>query len=439
MELSRESLRALMWDEHVESVAEYPPMLDAAPAARFVGTATHGEREYRVWLADGGSRYDQVRVARIATELEGQYKASIVGAFAPSVGRPWVLLRARAVMARALARDHRVAWVAEQGTPAAAVAARPSLVPLPRGRRPPEPAAKEAAQPPRGTLRHASRHYRDWYFVALDPERTDTSTDTAIGRLADVLCAGSGGQRLGGEFLKPPQGFRFSGTEAAALRIAQDPRVKWVDEVGPYLRTVDPRPGEYFAAFAQQFPRGGSGGSQLAEELAETYGGRLTSLVSFGFALADMTPEAARALIEDPRVGFVEENGNLQLDLGAPPKVDVPEGCVGRGCVPHQQFGEPRETGSQESQPAPQGQLLRVARHFRDNYLGAPRFVVKCPEEVARALAMDDRVSRVAEDSLLPIDARDPAEIAPLELVPHGDSQAAIQENRQAATTLVPV
>jgi hypothetical protein len=311
VEVPADAAGALAWDERVEMVARYPPVLEEAPACRFAGSSSHGEREYRVRLADSGRRYDEARVAEIALELAAQYRGTVVGAFAPSIGRPWVVLKARPPWARALAGDKRVAWVAERGDTAFAVSPEVSLEPLPRGSRKPPVREAKRPEPRRGTLQRAIRHFKDGYFVVVDPSRADVSSATAIAALADEISAATGAERLGGEFLKPPQGFRVSGTEEAAQRIARDPRVKWVEEVGPYLRTTDPRPGEYGVAFrkAAGAPSGEPALRKVAEDLAEVYGGRLTGVWLFGgFALADMAPESARALSEDPRVEFVEEN-----------------------------------------------------------------------------------------------------------------------------------
>lgn len=204
-------------------------------------------------------------------------------------------VEAAAGAARAMAWDERVERVAVSPD-----------VSLELPRRSKKPRVGEAKQPmPAGrTLQRAPRHFKDWYFVVLDPARTDVSSADAIAALADEISAASGAKRVGGEFVKPPQGFRVSGTEEAALQIARDARVMWVEEVGPYLRATDPRPGEYWVAFrkAAGAPSGEPTLRRLAEGLAKAYGGRIAHLWLFGgFTLADMAEESARALSEDPR------------------------------------------------------------------------------------------------------------------------------------------
>jgi len=326
VEMSAESARALTWDERVGMVARYPR--ETPPAGKFAGSATHGERAYRVRLADSGRRYDQARVVGIGMELATRYQATLASAFAPSVGRPWLVLKARPPMARALSRDERVAWVAEEGTPAAAVSPEVSLKPLPRGpTKPPERAAKKGAlEPTRGTLQRGSRHFRDWYFIVLDPARADVSSAGSITALADEIATAAGMLRTGGEFLRPPQGFHATGTEEAATRAAADPRVMWVEEVGSYLRTPEPVKGAYQVVLRKSlFGNAGDRDSvqRVAEELVGKYGGRVDLRFVWhagpvGFALEDASEESALALSEDPRVEYVEERPTLHGSVPTP-------------------------------------------------------------------------------------------------------------------------
>jgi hypothetical protein len=303
----------------VAMVARYSRSLEQVPAAKFVGAARHGEQRYRVRLADSGRRYDQSRVAEIGVVLAAQYKATMTGAFAPPIGRPWVLLKATAPMARDLSRDKRVAWVAEEGTPAAAVTPDVTLEPLHRGTKPPPSRAKKGPpEPARGSLQRARCHYRDYYFVALDEGHIDVTNAVAIGLVADEIAAATGMKRTGGEYLRYPQGFRLMGSAADAEALVADLRVKWVEEVGSFLRSTDPVPGAYQVALKRSLFGSSSGREtvgKVAEELVDEYGGRLDSRHIWyagpvGFALEDASDDSAIALSEDPRVDFVEERPN---------------------------------------------------------------------------------------------------------------------------------
>jgi hypothetical protein len=314
-EMTAESARALTWDARVTMVARYSRSLEQAPAAKFVGAARHGEQRYRVRLADSGRRYDQSRVAEIGVVLAAQYKATMTGAFVPSIGRPWVLLKATPPMARDLSRDKRVAWVAEEGTPAAAVTPDVTLEPLHRGAKPPPSHAKGPPEPARGSLQRARCHYRDYYFVALDEGRIDVTSAVAVGLAADEIAAATGMKRTAGEYLRYPQGFRLMGSAADAGAIVADLRVKWVVEVGSFLRSTDPVPGAYQVALRRSLFGSSSGRGtvrKVAEELVDEYGGRLDSrFISYaglvGLALEDASDDSAIALSEDPRVDFVAE------------------------------------------------------------------------------------------------------------------------------------
>lgn len=61
----------------------------------------------------------------------------------------------------------------------------------------------------------------------------------------------------------------------------------------------------------------------IAEELADTYGGILTYVWSFGgFVLTGMSEESARALSEDQRVEYVQEGARLATDTLPTPVVE---------------------------------------------------------------------------------------------------------------------
>jgi hypothetical protein len=178
-------------------------------------------------------------------------------------------------------------------------------------------------------LRRVGRHFRDYYFIVLDETRVDTGSRAAMDAVADELTRGTAVERVGPAFVRPPQGLRVAGTEAAVLELARDPRVKWVEEVSTFLRALEARPGEY-AVVLQRSIFGESrihrsDVRRVAEDLVRRYGGRVTENIwesaLIGFGLENASEESARAMSEDPRVEYVAEHP--ALGASAPtPKVD---------------------------------------------------------------------------------------------------------------------
>ena len=349
-------------------------------------------------------------------------------------------------------------------------------------------------------IRRASRHFRHRYFVAFDETRVDVGIWTGIASetwknrvpmeaVADELVAGTAAERLGPTFLRPPQGFQVIGPEEAVLALARDERVKWVEEVGPFLRALEARPGEYGVVL--QPSALGEGRirrievRRVAEELATRYGGRVTEPIweagPVGFGLENASEEAARAMSEDPRVEYVAENSAPEISVPTPrvdlskrrysvvlpiqTKEDVVEetahtlareyGGRIKWVLPHgfhvfvtreaaeEIRRDPRVWNVVEwptdlevvvpsdkfmKSPTPNpgvytvnfvdsprqytnnrvrelaGQLL--ARHGGELMavftVGSPGFAMRSSEPTARAIAMDDRVKYVSEDSMMP-------------------------------------
>jgi hypothetical protein len=181
------------------------------------------------------------------------------------------------------------------------------------------------------TIRKASRHFRDYFFVAMDEAQVDAGNQAAMEALAYELVAGIAVERSGPVFMKAPQGFRVTGSEAAALRLTRDPRVKGVEEVGTFLRAQDAHPGEYHvvlqrSVFDETHPIELNDVRQVAEDLTKRYGGRVTENVwrhaLVAFMMDNATEASARAMSEDPRVEYVAENPVFEASVETNFKVD---------------------------------------------------------------------------------------------------------------------
>jgi len=245
--------------------------------------------------------------------------------------------------------------------------------------------------------------------------------------VADELTLGTSVERLGPTFLRPPQGFRVTGTEEAVLSVARDARIKWVEEVGPFLRALEARPGEYGVVLLPSALGEGSirrtDVRHVAEELATRYGGRVTKHIweagPVGFGLDNASEGSARAMSEDPRVEYVEENPAGTIDVPTP-KVDID----------HRGSGD-RFRRSQRPNPGTYVVSLRegprylrsaavreIGERLTAKYGGSIRRVfelsaglsISATEAQAIAMSKDDEVEYVGEDT---IPVMDPADLPP--------------------------
>jgi hypothetical protein len=168
---------------------------------------------------------------------------------------------------------------------------------------------------------HRSRnHYKDWYFVAVDEQRLDVRSRDALKAFAHELEKLPGVNVAPDEFMDAPRGLEIMGPEDAVLQVLKDPRVKWIEEVGSFVRPPEPVPGQYIVELV--LPRGRGRPSEeevtvMAHALLRDCGGHLRyawAAALTAFAAEDMTDSQARAMSEDPRVLRVSQSGITHLD-----------------------------------------------------------------------------------------------------------------------------
>jgi hypothetical protein len=166
-------------------------------------------------------------------------------------------------------------------------------------------------------LHRGRNHYEDWYFVVVDEHQLNVTDRAELKRFAQDVTALPGIKLIPGEFMGAPQGIRVAGSEEAVLQLLADPRVKWVEEVGPFVRQVEPVPGRFIVEIVAPSAETRLTDDQVtavASALLREYGGHLLNplaLVFTGFAADQLTDEQARAMSQDPRVLRVYQDGHL--------------------------------------------------------------------------------------------------------------------------------